>query len=149
VAEKSRPNKERSKRFLESCHVLTKEPWLKSSLTGCGCCTRIPCSRQQPRSGQMTRRLDDRGTKKGSPASGRLCIWCGYRVWISGPLPGEALSYFALLLTFQAAARHLVCGPLQAVVFPGCLCWFVLRVRRRGGSGVLLGGFHLIHLSFW
>jgi hypothetical protein len=64
-----------------------------------------------------------------------------------GHLPGEALSYFALLLTFQPAARHLICGPLQAVVFPGCLCWFVLRFRRRGGCGVLLGGFHFIHLS--
>src|ERR1700733_9869355 len=78
MAEKSRPNKERSKRFLESCHVLTKEPLLKSSLTRCG------CYRQQSRSGQMTKRLDDLRTKNGFPASARLFFWCDIVVPIWG-----------------------------------------------------------------
>jgi hypothetical protein len=68
-------------------------------------------------------------------------------VRISRQLFGEALSYFSLMLTLQPAASHLICGPLQAVVFPALLCWFALGVRRRRGCGVLLGGFHFIHLS--
>ena len=69
-------------------------------------------------------------------------------VRISRQLFGEGLSYFALMLTFHPAASHLICGLLQAVVFPALLCWFALRVQRRRGCGVLLGGFHFIHLSF-
>jgi hypothetical protein len=61
---------------------------------------------------------------------------------ISRHLFGEALSYFALMLTFQPAARHLVCGPLQAVVFSALFCWFAVCIRRRRGCRVLLGGFH-------
>jgi hypothetical protein len=68
-------------------------------------------------------------------------------VRISRNLFGEGLSYFALMLTFHPAASHLIGGPLHAVVFPALLCWFALRVRRRRGCGVLLGGFHFIHLS--
>jgi len=68
------------------------------------------------------------------------------RIWRY--LFGEGLPYFALVLTFHPAASHLVCGPLQAVVFPALFCWFALRVRRRLGCGVLLSGFHFIHLSF-
>jgi hypothetical protein len=68
---------------------------------------------------------------------------------ISRHLFGEGLSYFALMLTFHPAASHLVCGPLQAVVFSALFCCFALRVRRRRGCGILLGGFHFIHLSFW
>lgn len=69
-----------------------------------------------------------------------------HSVRISRHLFGEGLSYFALMLTFHPAASHLVCGPLQAVVFPALFCWFALRVRRRLGRGVFLGGFHFIHL---
>ena len=50
---------------------------------------------------------------------------------ISRQLFREGLSYFALMLTFHPAASHLICGPLQAVVFPAFFCWFALRVRRR------------------
>jgi hypothetical protein len=66
----------------------------------------------------------------------------------SRQLFGEGLSYFALVLTFHPAAGHLICGPLQAVVFPALFCWFALRVRRRLRCGIFLGGFHFIHLSF-
>jgi hypothetical protein len=68
-------------------------------------------------------------------------------VRISRQLSGEGLSYFALMLTFQSATSHLICGPLHAVVFPALFCWFALCFRRRRGWGVLLGGFHLIHLN--
>jgi hypothetical protein len=69
-------------------------------------------------------------------------FWCGSR-----QLFGEGLSYFAPMLTLHPATSHLVCGPLQAVVFSALFCWFALRVRSRRGRGVLLGRFHLMHLS--
>ena len=66
-------------------------------------------------------------------------------VRISRHLSGEALSYFALMLTFQPAARHLVSGSLQAVMFSALFCCFavrfVLRVLGTRGGGVFRGVF--------